>query len=102
MPARHVRRHARAQHVDDASQRLFHLGGEAQVGRGRVALPRRVYGGFQQLVHAAALERRRLHHGAAQPGRQLGHVDLVAVLADDIHHVDGDDHGDAQLGQLGG
>ncbi len=29
-------------------------------------------------------------------------VDLVAVLADDVHHVDGDDHGDAQLGQLGG
>ena len=34
--------------------------------------------------------------------RQLVDVDLVAVLADDIHHVDGDDHGDAQLGQLSG
>ncbi len=81
-------------------QRLFHLGGEAQVGRGRVALPRRVYGGFQQLVHAAALERRRLHHGAAQPGRQLGHVDLVAVLLHQVHHVKRHHHRQAQVENL--
>ena len=31
---------------------------------------------------------------------ELGDVDLVAVLADHVHHVDGDDHGDAQLGEL--
>ena len=29
-------------------------------------------------------------------------VDLVAVLAYHVHHVDGNDHGDAQLDQLGG
>ena len=33
---------------------------------------------------------------------QLINIDLVAVLADNVHHVDGDDHGDTQLGQLGG
>ncbi len=33
---------------------------------------------------------------------QLRDVDLIAVLADHVHHVDGDHHGDAQLGQLRG
>ena len=39
---------------------------------------------------------------AAELTAQLRDVDLVAVLADNVHHVDGDDHGDAKLGQLGG
>ena len=82
------------------AQRFFHLGGEAQVRRGRRALLRRVDGGFQQLVHAAALERRRLHHGAAQPGRQLGHIDLVAVLLHQVHHVQRHHHRQAQVEDL--
>ena len=43
-----------------------------------------------------------LHHRAAQLTGQLLGVDLVAVLADHVHHVDGDDHRDTQLGKLGG
>ena len=39
---------------------------------------------------------------AAKLTGQLCGVDLIAVLADDVHHVDGDDDRDAQLGELRG
>ena len=39
---------------------------------------------------------------AAQLVGQLLQVDLVAVLADEVDHVDSHDHGDAELDQLGG
>ena len=51
---------------------------------------------------AGALQRGDLDDLAAQLTAQLGGVDLVAVLADDVHHVDGDDDRNAQLGQLRG
>ena len=57
-------------------------------------------GGLRRLHHAVALERGDLNDLAAQLAGELGDVDLVAVLADHVHHVDGDDHGDAQLGKL--
>ena len=54
------------------------------------------------LHHAVALQSGDLHDLAAQLAGQLLDVDLVAVLADHVHHVHGDDHGNAQLRQLGG
>ena len=33
---------------------------------------------------------------------ELGRVDAVAVLADNVHHVQRNDHRDAQLGELRG
>ena len=57
-------------------------------------------GGLRRLHDAVALERGDLNDLAAQLAGELGDVDLVAVLADHVHHVDGDDHGDAQLGEL--
>ena len=54
-------------------------------------------------VHdAVALERGDLDDLAANLTGELLDVDLITVLADDIHHVDGDDHGDAELSELGG
>ena len=54
-------------------------------------------------VHdAVALECGDLDDLAAKLTGELLDVDLITVLADDIHHVDGDDHGDAKLGKLGG
>ena len=54
-------------------------------------------------VHdAVALECGDLDDLAAKLTGELLDVDLITVLADDIHHVDGDDHGDAELGKLGG
>lgn len=38
----------------------------------------------------------------AQLSAQLLQVDLIAVLADEIDHVDSHDHGDAQLDELSG
>ena len=51
---------------------------------------------------AVTLQGGDLHHLAAQLAAELSHVDLVAVLADHVHHIDGDDNGDTQLGQLSG
>ena len=54
-------------------------------------------------VHdAVALECGDLDDLAAKLTGELLDVDLITVLADDIHHVDGDDHGDAELSELGG
>ena len=43
-----------------------------------------------------------LNYLAAELAGELIDVYLVAVLLDDVHHVDGDNNGDAELGQLGG
>ena len=60
-------------------------------------------GGLFGCFHTAlALQGADLHHLAAQLGGQLLHVDLVAVLADQVHHVHGHHNGQAQLQQLGG
>ena len=58
--------------------------------------------GLGGLHDAGALQSGDLHNLAAQLTGQLAYVDLIAVLLDDIHHVDGDDHRDAKLGQLRG
>ena len=61
-----------------------------------------LHGGLGGVHHAVALQSGDLHDLAAQLAGQLLDVDLVAVLADHVHHVHGDDHGNAQLRQLGG
>lgn len=43
-----------------------------------------------------------LNYLAAELAGELIDVYLVAVLLNDVHHVDGDNNGDAELGQLGG
>ena len=52
--------------------------------------------------NAGSLECRDLNDLAAELSGQLFDVDNVAVFANYIHHVDGDDYGDAQLGELSG
>ena len=54
------------------------------------------------LLAALALQGGDLNSLAAQLLGELGQVDLVAVLADQVDHVDCHDNGDAQLDQLGG
>ena len=58
--------------------------------------------GLSGQLHAIALQSGDLHYLAAQLLGQLLGVDGVAVLAHHVHHIDGDDHGDAQLSQLSG
>ena len=49
-----------------------------------------------------ALQSADLNSLTAQLGAQLLQVDLIAVLADEVDHVDSHDHGDAQLDELSG
>ena len=51
---------------------------------------------------AFALQCADLNSLTAQLGAQLLQVDLIAVLADEVDHVDSHDHGDAQLDELSG
>ena len=54
-------------------------------------------------VHdAVTLECGDLDDLAAKLTGELLDVDLITVLADNIHHVDGNDHGNAELGELRG
>ena len=63
---------------------------------------RRGHGRLCGLHAALALERAHLDHLAAQLLAELNDVDLVAVLAHKVHHVDGHNHRNAQLDQLRG
>ena len=51
---------------------------------------------------AFALQCADLNSLTAQLGAQLLQVDLIAVLADEVDHVDSHDHGNAQLDELSG
>ena len=57
---------------------------------------------FRSLVNAGALQCRDLNDLAAQFLCQLVDADLIAVLADDIHHVNGYHYRNTQLYQLCG
>ena len=85
----------------DVGEGMLHLTREDVVGN----IPS-VLGGFNgqldSLLQARALECRDLHGGATHAVGQLLQIDLVSLLAENVHHVDGHDHGNAQLGQLGG
>ena len=59
-------------------------------------------GQLGSLLAALVLQGGDLDGLAAKLVGQLLQVDLVAVLADEVDHVDGHDHGDAELDQLGG
>ena len=63
---------------------------------------RRVNGSFGSLRDARALQGWNLHNLTAQGSGQFGGVDFVAILFDNIHHVDGNDHGNAEFGKLCG
>ena len=85
----------------DVGDGVLHGAGEGVHGDGLGGLGRG-HSRLRRFHDALALQGGDLHDLAAQLAAQLLHVDLVAVLADNVHHVDGDDNGDAQLGQLGG
>ena len=80
---------------------VLHRAGEGVHGDGLGTLGS-LHGGFGSFHNAVALQRGDLDDPHAQLAGQLRHVDLVAVLADHVHHVDGDDHGNAQLRELCG
>ncbi len=83
----------------DMSDRVFDRPREC-VHRNRLRLMRCFNCGLSGFHQPLALERRDLDHFAAQLARQFGKIDLVAIFAHDVHHVDGNHHRNAQLGQL--
>ena len=72
------------------------------VFQGRLLLRRRADSHVHQLVDALVFSSGNGDHGDAQLRGQLHHVDGVAAGPDLVHHVQGDDHGDAQLYELEG
>ena len=76
--------------------------GEGVHRNGLGAALRGFHGRFRRFHNAVALQSGDLDDLAAQLAGKLRAVDLVAVLAHTVHHVHGDDHRDAQLGQLRG
>ena len=85
----------------DVGNGVLHRAGEGVHGNGLAVLCG-VDRSLGSSHNAVALQSGDLNDLAPQRLGQLVDIDLVAVLADDIHHIDGDDHGDSQLGQLGG
>ncbi len=93
---------AASENVGDLAEGVFHLIGKAELGRRGARLCGSLLGGIQELVYAASLEGRNLDDGAAEVPAELGDVDGVPVLLDEVHHVEGDCHRHAQVDDLGG
>ena len=55
---------------------------------------------LEQLLDALVLKGRDHHDRAAELFGELGGIDLVAVLLDQVGHVEGNDHGQAGLDNL--
>ena len=85
----------------DVRQRVLHRSAEAVTGHGLFSV-RGAYRHLRRLVDPRHFKGGNLHHPASQRARQLLNADLVAVLLDNVHHVDGNHHGNAQLRELGG
>ena len=85
----------------DVGEGVLHRAGEAVLGDGLAVLGG-LDGGQGRFLDPVALEGGDLHDLAAQLPGELLHVDAVPRLLDQVHHIEGDDHGDAQLRELGG
>ena len=85
----------------DMGNGVLHRAGERVHGDGLGALGS-LHGGLGGLHDTVTLQSGDFNDADAQLPGQLRHIDLVAVLADNIHHVDGDDHRNTQLGELRG
>ena len=85
----------------DVGNGMLHRAGEGVHGNG-LAVAGGVNRGLGGLHDALALQSGNLTDLAAQLTGQFAEVDLIAVLADNVHHVDGHNHRDTQLGQLRG
>ena len=85
----------------DVGDGVLHHAGEGVHGHGPAVFSG-VDGRLGGLLDAGALEGGDLHDGAAQLPGKLFRVDAVPVFPHHVHHIDGDDHRDAQLGELGG
>ncbi len=101
-PALLLFRHVVKHDFLDVSQRMLDAAGEAMLRDGLLAAARHLHGTLSRFHHAIALQRGNLDDRHAQVIGELGRVNAVAVLADNVHHVQRNDHRDAQFGELRG
>ena len=94
-------------HVDLALDRLLDVGERMLDGTGEdvgdfalPALPRELRGKLRRLDAALVVLGADADHLAAERFGDALHVDLVAVFAHEVHHIDRDHHRQAQLGEL--
>ena len=92
--------HAR-DHVRDLLQRLFNILRKFMLGR-ELAGRQRLLRGLHQFLCPFALNRRGFHDRHAQQTGQLLHVDHIAALLHNVHHVQGHDDRNTHFEQLGG
>ena len=86
----------------DVRDGVLDAAAEAVLGdHGALAL-RQFHSRLGGLLHAGALEGRNLQHGTAKLFGQAADVDLIPVFGHDVHHVNGDDHGNPKLRELCG
>ena len=85
----------------DVRDRMLNGAGEGVHGNG-LSILRRLNRRLGSLHDAVALQGGDLYHLTTQRTGQLLCIDLIAVLPHDIHHVDGNDDRNTQLGQLRG
>ena len=84
----------------NVGKRVFHGTGKAVLRQGAAAL-RRFYCGFGRFRNARAFKRRNFDNRAADCRGQRFDIQSVAVFADNVNHIDGDDNGNPEFGQLG-
>ena len=101
VPALLILRHGVQSRFLDVSDSVLDRAGEG-VHRNGLAVLCSVDSGLGSVHNAVALQSGDLNDLAAELTGELFDVYLVALLADDIHHVDGDHHGDAKLSELSG
>ena len=86
----------------DMGQGMLHAASEYMGGLAMAALTGQLCRLLDDILAAGALESRGFHHFAAQCRPQLPQINHVPVFPGDIDHIQGDNHGNAQFGKLGG
>ena len=86
----------------DVGDSVFHAAGEDMGQLASLMALSQGHRFFSGLHATLALQGAHLHHFTAQGRAQLGEVDGVAVLADQVDHVDGHHHRQPQLNELCG
>ena len=89
-------------HLLDVCDRVFDAAAEAVLWDGLDATFGQGDGLLGGLLDARSLQGGDGHDLAVECLREGGEVHHVAVLLEDVHHVDGDEHGDAELDELRG